>query len=192
MSRPFSSALTLVFLVAIAFAANRASESPADLTRGPAALSKEQILGAGRMTSPLAHTEKLRGPLSVHLQLVGSKPTNPGDVFVLRGVISSRQELEGANFTWSIPEGLQVVNGMLNGTVASLSPTQSGVVEVTLKHLGTENLQVHLMASSIRGGARFADSAQYNTALQEALDANKEALKSALTSGHRKQLKVLH
>jgi hypothetical protein len=159
-------------LVAIAYAGRFANDDMVpQRTRGPAsiaAMQKESKLGAFKIADQIRHTEKLHGPLSIHLEMLGAKP-EVGDTFVMRGTITSRKPLPEANFQWTVPNGLEVVNGALTGTVNGVSADQPANIEITLRKLTSDNAQVHLMANSVLGNARFGDSTQYNTDVQSLL-----------------------
>ncbi len=173
MSRQFSSALMFVSLVAIALAFNQAENDQATglgARRSVAsadAIHKELVLGTFKPTAELRHTEKLRGPIEVRLESASPR----GETFALRGVISTKQGLIDVEYTWSVPDGLEVVRGQLKGRVAALSAEQPAQLEITLRVVGTGNQQVHLLAGATRGGVHFAESAQYNTKSKPALDA---------------------
>lgn len=193
MSGQFSSVVMFCSLVAIAFAANRATEneSPA-ASRRPASINtikKEEKLGPFNVVSALKHTEKLRGPLSVKLEMLGPKPSAIGDVFVLRGTLVSREVLDSASYTWSVPAGVELVNGAVSGTLTSVGGDTPGVVELTFRKMSADNVQIHLMAIAVRGGSRFGDSAQYNTEVQDML---KPSLEKSSASSENKQLKIFH
>jgi hypothetical protein len=165
MSLRFGSLGLFFSLVALVYAANRADDESARTARGPAsiaAMHKEEKLGL--MEAPIGprHTEKVRGPLSVKLEVMSGEP-KVGDTFVLRGTISSRRTLESAGYQWSVPKGVEVVNGELTGTVAGVASEQPAYVELTLRKLTDDNQQVHLLAGSVMGNTSFGDSAQFNT-----------------------------
>jgi len=193
----YSSVALFISLVAIAFAASRASdEEPAMNSRRPAAIAmikKEQILGPLQVIPEIAHTEKLRGPLSVKLEMVGPRPQQVGDVFVIRGTLATRRDLNSASFTWTIPPGLEIVNGELSGTVQTLNADQPAHVELTLRKLTAENRQVHLMASSSLNNMRFGDSSLYNTDMQDLLTSKKAILGGAVEMPDKPaDLKIFH
>jgi hypothetical protein len=122
-----SSAVIFIFVLAIGLAANRAEDA-----RGPVASPASQ----GRRIASLAHTgqpitivtskkserdfdhtreihrhtHKLSGPLSSEIVMVGDSP-EPGDIFVLRGVISASASSENVSYKWIIPDGVELVNG---------------------------------------------------------------------------------
>ena len=169
-----SSAVMFVFALAIAFASFRA-ENGTSLTssasRGPSSIAS---VGLKR----IKHTSKLRGPLSASLELVGKTPEAPGDVFVLKGIVSSYREASNVEFAWALPEGIELVNGERNGVISSLTPDKPFEVVVTLRQIGDSNAQIHLQVSTaIAGGTRFADTAQFNTLLEEAFKQGLQDLK---------------
>src|SRR4051812_17419029 len=114
MSGQLSSTLMFVSLVAIALAANEAEQyenaSSIAANRGPAAVldaksAKERMLGASRAAPRGKHTEKLRGPLAVRLEMMGSQQSAVGETFVVRGTVSTREPLDTVDFAWSLPPG---------------------------------------------------------------------------------------
>lgn len=195
MPKQLGSALTfMVFLVAIAVAANRAEENstePARRTRGPASLEPHAEAAEFR------HTAKLHGPVETKIDLVGEAPTAAGDVFTLRGEISSAQALDRIAYRWSLPADVELVNGNPNGEIAHLDANQTQSVELTLKAKSSANAQVHLLASAKAHGARFAESAQFNTTAQTAFAESRARLSKATreaeaTVAAKQQLKVIH
>ncbi len=157
-----ATAILFTGVFALAFVANRGDE-------------KEMILSS--KTGPkLRHTQKIRGPLDASLELVGPIPDKKGDVFVLKGLLSSEQDLENVNFKWAVPKGLELINGSVSGQIASLRAGQPVEVQLTLKTLDAVNHQVHLMTSGAQGKVRFAATTQYNTLLQQLFDDSTRAL----------------
>ncbi|MGE0527939.1 MAG: hypothetical protein AB7G93_21665 [Bdellovibrionales bacterium] len=196
MSGKYSGAMTFVFVMAIAFAAMR-SESlhTTRSARGPSAHTSKKLPLDTHSTPFLKHTHKLRGPIQAVIELIGTRPERAGDVFTLRGLIRSAEGLSDVDFKWSIPAGLEVINGQLEGRISVPGSDEAAKLEITLKKLVDENLQVHLIAGTNHGGARIADSAQYNTELQELINASKkELLESSKREAQRShhQLKVFH
>lgn len=203
MSRHFSSALMFVSVVAIALAANRAEENSSTtgkgLQRAPASMmssqaQKEQILGEFKRPSKFHYTEKIHGPVETKIELMGARPEQSGDVFVLRGTIVTSENLSDVSYKWSIPAGVQLINGQVSGVIGSVSADHPIEVELTLKKISSQNEQVHLMAGGAEGKSHFAESAQYNTDIQEYLDADRAATKKALEahSEDDRKLKVFH
>jgi hypothetical protein len=193
MSGQFSTALMFFSLVAIALAANVAEQDEREpAKRTPAALAmraKEQKLGAYLTAPDIRHTEKLRGPLGVKLEITDAPPVAVGDVFVVRGTVSARENLDGVDYSWSLPAGAQLIHGELRGRMQSLPADQPAHLEVTLKRISPGNLQIHLLAGSSSRGGRFADSAQLNTDDT----ANSAAAKTAGgPASESKTIKVFH
>jgi hypothetical protein len=165
--------------------------------RSPASVEpmshKELVLSQGMKFSNLRHTEKLHGPIDVAIQLVGPAPEKSGDVFTLQATVASSESLQNVNYSWSIPEGIEVINGQTGGSFDRIDEEVPGVLEVTLRQLSSQNQQIHLLAGTHDGRRHFAESAQYNSELQAHIDAKKQALKEITeeeTSGQN--LKVFH
>lgn len=201
MPGQFSAALMFVSLAAIALAANRAEEvnEMARSTREPASISvaaiqKEEVLNSSYRAEPImVHTEKMHGPLFVKIERVGAAPKAIGDVFVIRATVSSQKSLSNVDFSWSIPGEVELVTGVNSGRLDSITPQQPGVLEMTLRKLAAANAQVHLLVGTTQGEARFGDTAQFNTDLQEQVDAQKEEMKkNTMTAAPAKPFKVMH
>ena len=60
------------------------------------------------------------------------------------------------------------------------SEAQARVVEITLMKTSARNEQVHLLAGAQRGSSHFADSAQFNTDIQDTLNASAATVKRGL------------
>ena len=211
MSGKFGSLATFIFLVAIVGAANRAEENsgppdsllptasgPMTSARGPASvMGKPRLMDVG---SPLfRHTEKTHGPINAAIELVGDRPSKPGDIFVLKALLQSDLPLENVDFKWSLPKGLVVINGETKGRIVALQPGLPVEMQITLKTQTGEDHLVGLMAAASRGGTRFAEAAQYSTLLEPVRAAARQALqkstaKAALDEGRDRhgELKVFH
>lgn len=169
------SLMLFVFSVAIALAANQAENIKEPATRGPASVSGKKLAFAN--VSAIKHTMKVHGPIDVNVELVGAPPSGAGDVFVLRGVVQSSEALNEVEYSWRIPQEIEVVNGSLSSVIPALQPDQPVTVEVTLKQKGFANGRIHFRAKASSSGTRFADIAQYNSMTEEALQAAREKLK---------------
>jgi hypothetical protein len=170
------SLMLFVFSVAIAFAANQAEDMIKEPSmRGPASVSGKKIVF--EEVSAVKHTAKVHGPVDVSVELVGARPNGAGDVFVLKGVVTSSEAVNNIEYSWRIPEEIEVVNGSLEAVIPSLQPDQPFTVEVTLKQKSFANGRIHFRAKSTTPGMKFADTAQYNSMMQEALEASRAELK---------------
>lgn len=177
------SLMLFVFSIAIAFAANQAEDAPAvkedlavpNAARGLASVAGKKIVFEEINT--FKHTAKVHGPVDVSVELVGARPNAAGDVFVLRGVVTSSEAVNNIEYSWRIPKEIEVVNGALKSVIPSLRPDQPFTVEVTLKQKTFANGRIHFRAKSTTPGVRFADAAQYNSMMEEALQASREELK---------------
>lgn len=174
MSRQFVSAVTLfVSVAAIAMAASHSENQAAGL-RNPA-MSRKEINFAEHKPSPFKHTEKIHGPASTRLELIGATPEKVGDVFVLKGFVEAEEQITELEFSWALAPGLELVNGVKQGTISLVNPDQAAEVQITLRNLTSENRQVHLIVSGRKGGVKYGTRAQYNTQIQPMLDAEKDA-----------------
>lgn len=191
MSGKFSSAVMMMSLMAIALASNYAEENGAGRTRVPSAVSrtKEQVLGS--VEKPMfRHTAKLAGPLETSIELIGERPERAGDVFVVRGVITSPETLNDVDFKWSLPAGVELINGTQSGRIAVLTENQASSVQLTLKTLTGENHQIHLVTGAARNGSRFAQSVQHNTLLEPVLSASRKEQQKAIKATN--DVRVVH
>lgn len=184
------SLVMFISVIAIAIAANRADESsswlqqknleqnPGFSVRGPASVD-------GKKDFPLAkkellkHTHKVRGPLAAVVELVGQRPEQDGDVFVLKGTVSSEQALNNVEFTWNLPaSGVEVVNGQTSSVIAVLSEGKPFETQITLRQVGSANARVTLRVRGRDSALQFGDAAFYHTMDQEKLDAARLELRS--------------
>lgn len=182
--------------VAIALAAQTAEDISwiKPQVRGPASVNVKKEIE--RDSSPMKHTNKLSGPLSASVELVGARPERAGDVFVLKGVIESEESVQNVEFKWSLPKsGVEVVSGEVNSVVAVVSTGKRYETQLTLRTLTGENARVHFRVKGAARGMKFGETVQYNSMLQEVLDASrKELRKSTEEHSTRKEadLKVFH
>lgn len=188
-----SAIVLFVSVMAIAMASQYSEESMS--SRSPMA-KKEMLLG--EVKAPvLRHTSKVRGPLESRIELIGATPENAGDVFVLRGLVSTEKDLRDVEFKWSIPAGLELVNGTTAGYISILKAGEPSQVQITLRTLASQNYQVHLITGGADKGVKFGDSAQYNTLLQRVINQSKEELlksteKAAAEDAKKQGLKIFH
>lgn len=195
MSGHSVSAIALFFsVIAIALASQHADFSrPAD--RGPAATKKEALVPDSKALG-LKYTQKIHGPLNATIELLGATPEKVGDVYSLKGIVSSSEELRDVEFKWVLPPGLELVNGVASGTISILKADQSSELQITVRNLKADNQQVHFILNGTSSGLHFAEIAQYNTLLQPVLDASKkellESTEKAVAEDNKKQLKIFH
>jgi len=192
MSGKFSSAVMMASLMAIALASNYAEElGDANRSRVPSAVSrtKEQVLGSVERPI-LRHTTKLQGPLETSIELIGARPEHAGDVFVIRGVITSPETLNDVEFKWSLPKDVELINGERSGVIAVLSENQATNVQLTLKTRTGANHQIHLVTAADRNGSRFAQSVQHNTLLEPEMTASRQDMRKAVKASN--DVKVVH
>ena len=191
MSGKFSSAVMMASLMAILLASNYAEENSASQTRLPSAVSrtKEQVLGSVERPI-LRHTTKLQGPLETSIELEGARPERAGDVFVVRGIVSSPETLQDVEYKWSLPKDVELINGERSGRIAVLSENQATSVQLTLKTLTGENHQIHMVVGAARNGSRFAQSVQHNTLLEPEMVASRKDQQKAVKAAN--DVKVVH
>lgn len=210
------SLVMFISVIAIAIAANRADDSsswlqqkqqeqnPGSSVRGPASVSGKKEL-AFAQKDLLKHTQKVRGPLAVSVELVGQRPEQPGDVFVLKGVVSSEAALENIEFNWGIPDGVEVVNGQTSSVIAVIGEGKPFETQITLRQISPSNARVTLRVRGHDSETRFGDTAIYHTMDQQRLEAARLELKSTAEtymkdsdkrietlSEKKSQLKVMH
>jgi hypothetical protein len=179
-----------ISVVAIAIAANRADDSSswlqqkhreqnpgATALRGPASVGGKKDIEFAQKDM-MKHTHKVRGPLAAVVELVGQRPEQPGDVFVLKGVVSSESALSNVEFSWRVPEGVEVVNGETSSVIAVLSEGKPFETQITLRQVSPSNARVVLRVRGRDSGMRFGDTAVYHTMDQQKLEAARLELKS--------------
>lgn len=183
------SLVMFISVVAIAIAANRADDSsswlqqkhreqnPGASSRGPASVGGKKEI-AFVQKDLLKHTHKVRGPLAVMVELIGQRPEQPGDVFVLKGVVSSEAALENIEFSWGIPEGVEVVNGQTSSVIAVIGEEKPFETQITLRQISPSNARVTLRVRGHDSDTRFGDTAIYHTMDQQKLEAARFELKS--------------
>lgn len=171
-------------VIAISIAAGRANDASMAVreglsvnARGPASIGGKKELGHVHkdMTK---HTHKARGPLSAVVELIGARPEQPGDIFVLKGVVSTESALENVEFSWSLPDGVEVVNGQTSSVIAALSAVKPFETQITLRQLSPANARVTLRVRGQDTGMRFGDMATYHTLDQQQLEATRLEMKN--------------
>lgn len=175
MSGKLSALMMSACLVAVAAAMFKAEENGRSYGRQPAS-KKELILGEFRSPSAVKHTEKLKGPLETQIEIVGARPEKAGDLFVLKGLLVSNENIQNVKFKWAIPKGLEVVSGDISGTVAALEANVPVPMQITLRQLTDDNQQIHLSARARNNGTRFGHTTQYNSLIQDIIEAGKKEL----------------
>lgn len=199
-----------IFVMAIGLAAFRAEDArePLQGSRGPASIGAARFGLAGLKRGPASkrpdldvvsepsrahkHTEKLSGPLTTSIELVGSAP-NPGDIFVLKGSVLGSSSLEDVSFKWILPEGVELVNGEQTGTVGAVTEGKPFEVQVTLRQLSPKNEQIHLQVLASQGPQKFGHTSQYNSLMEQALQTSrKELQKSTEDYDAQHSQKVMH
>lgn len=121
-------------------------------------------------------THKLKGPLAVLVQSPDMQSLEVGDTFVLVGQILSRDPLERVDFQWILPSGVEYLSGPLQGTLTHIKAHQPQSIELTLRKLEDNNLQVHLQASGKDSSMRFSEVAQFNTQYQQLIQGAEKSL----------------
>jgi hypothetical protein len=207
------SAVMFIFVMAIGLAAYQAEDGHDALSastgtgRRPSALSVARPFAVGgfktgkrpdldkAVDGPRVHkhTEKLSGPLSTSIELVGAAPAAAGDTFALKGVIVGASPIENVEFKWILPEGVELVNGQASGTIASVSSDKPLEVQLTLRQLSDSNQQVHLQVLAASGAQKFGHTSQYNTMMEDLLKSSqKELLKSTEDYEANHNQKIMH
>jgi len=187
------SLVLFVSVLAIAVAANRAEDSSTTIKRGPTSVASVKEQGF-LQKEVLKRTHKLRGPLAVAVELIGSGPVQSGDVFVLKGILSAEVALNNVEFTWNLPAGVEVVNGEVSSVISLLSDAKPFETQITLRQVSPENVRVMLKARGRDHGSRFSDSVQYHTMDQKLIEASRQKLRKSTEAyvQEEKRLKVFH
>lgn len=190
----------VIFLsvLAIALAANRAEEDTRGdgMHRGLASISSHNAkeLQFAQQSEVIRRTHKTRGPISVEIQLIGNAPEKSGDVFVLKGVISSETQLRGVDFQWLLPTGVEVVNGELSSVAQNINEGKPFETEITLRQMSSTNERIMLKARGKDSGMKFGDAAVYHSLNQERLEASRKTLMKSTEEYVQEQskLKIFH
>lgn len=175
---PGQSVMMFLSVIAIAIASKSADDSRSVTTpasRGPASISGKKELGL-LQRDLLKHTHKVRGPLATSIEVVGAAPEQPGDVFILKGVISAEQSLENIEFAWRIPAGVEIVNGEASSEVKTITEGKPFTTQITLRQLSAENARVSLRVRGRDESMRFGDSAVYHSLDQQKLESARAEL----------------
>jgi hypothetical protein len=178
------SIVMFVSVIAISIAANRANDASQSMgqksgfnSRGPASIVGKKDIG--HLSEDLVkHTHKVRGPIVASVELVGQAPAQPGDIFVLKGVVSSETALENVEFSWRMPEGVEVVNGQTSSIVSALGAEKPFETQITLRQVSPDNERVTLHVRGRDADLRFGEMAIYHTLDQQQIQAARMELRS--------------
>lgn len=154
------------------------------------AQNKEQILL--HQSHQFRHTEKVKGPLSTNISLVGAVTATPGQAFVLQGTVTSIKEVSHAKVRWILPAGVQLVSGSLEQTIDSVSPTHPFQSQITVEQKDHSNQQIHFVVSGDQPGIHFSSVAQYNTTDEDFLMEQKDLVLKTLRDQKREHKRASH
>ncbi|MBX7231277.1 MAG: hypothetical protein K1X29_04230 [Bdellovibrionales bacterium] len=107
-------------------------------------------------------TQKVRGDLTVNLELEGSDPQGAGDEFTLNGTIQSGESIELLQLHWTFSPNIQLIEGQQQEENLSLPvPGQAlqRVVRLKLKSMG--KVRVYLKAMAFTENGRYGATAYY-------------------------------
>ena len=171
-------------VIAISIAANRANDASINFQpssggsmRGPASIASKKDIGHVHKDI-MKHTHKVRGPLTAVVELVGPRPEQPGDVFVLKGIVSTESAVENVEFSWRLPDGVEVVNGQTSSVIVTLSAEKPFETQITLRQLSPANARVSLHVRGRDTDTRFSDTSTYHTLDQEQIEAARLEMRS--------------
>jgi len=183
LSNSSKSIILFGFVMAIGMAAQRAEfqEPRAQSKRAPASVAghggkKSIVFNTDTHKSPL-HTEKLKGPSDVIIQLASAEPEKAGDIFVLTATVNATEDVEQVEFQWVLPEKVELVSGESFGVYPAMEAGTSRSFSVTLKAGSDGNEQIHLSVKTIKAGQQLGQSAQFNSQDQDTIDAGEAAQK---------------
>lgn len=180
MSNHSRALVVFLFMLAIGAAATISEDFKANVGRQPTSIRSKKEMILGEVRAPiLRHTNKIQPSVHVAIELDGAKPEKAGDVFVVRGVIKADETLEHVDFKWALPSDVEVINGEVHGELAQISHDNDVELRLTLKTRTGENHQIHLTAGATARGARFSNTVQYNTLIQDLLNASREELRKS-------------
>lgn len=109
------------------------------------------------------HTSKVTLPISVNIISPNEESLDPGTAMTLTGTISSYRGLKGLVYSWSLPEGVQLVSGSLNGNISNLKANDEKHFSIAISVEDYSNRQIHFKVKSLDRKMRFSKTAQYNT-----------------------------
>lgn len=123
--------------------------------RGPASVNGKKIPW---IPAPVGKHLAL---LKVEIATPESIPDDGDDEVILRGRILVNQDLQGdLNYTWHMPEGVQVVSGSVKDALANVKTGQIVDLSLTVKGFTKESQKlISLQASAARGELVLGGSA---------------------------------
>tara|TARA_Y100001935_G_scaffold253286_1_gene259146 strand:+ start:2397 stop:3026 length:630 start_codon:yes stop_codon:yes gene_type:complete len=159
---------------------------------------KEQVLKPKKGASVI-HTEKLRGPLEIHLSNADKNGPSASGQITLNLQITSDRDLPHVRVRWVLPPGVQYLggSGSFDGhkfVEEEISVNRDVVVEkqIYLQLLDDLNRQIHVQVSSEQTGMQFTEVAQYNTLFEPYLNdgAKMESLQKSSVEDVKPDVKV--
>lgn len=105
--------------------------------------------------------------ISVELKNPNGTPEEDSQELTLRAEISVQQALPNNElfYTWTLPEGAQIVSGHLSDSLPNIQPGQIAVIEIVLTGVSREQAEKHVVfdAHYLVGDARIGNSAVFST-----------------------------
>ena len=137
---------------------------------------KLELLGAKNKLVKFKHTTKLSGPINLKLESDQGYTAIPGENFSLKAIIEVSQPLQKVIVNWTFPEELELVSGAMETVLFNVDPETPQVIEVILNSPDIENRKVHVSAAAKSGATEFSSVAQFNTAHEQYIKDEKNAL----------------
>ena len=127
--------------------------------------SKTKLLHSSHKKHIIKHTQKIGNLLNAKIENISYNH----DVLTLKATFVSSSDLPHANFKWSLPENVTLLEGELSGTESSMQANQMFEKIITLKADPEVNFKIHFIVNGVAGKIKISDVAQYNTLIQEEL-----------------------
>jgi hypothetical protein len=109
-----------------------------------------------------SHTTKVSGPVEVSIQLIGDRPEQIGDVYMVEGTIQSRKNISPLTIEWKLHPGVELLSGSLREEINYLA-NQKATFRLTLRALKAGGQRLQLRASGVDGSAQFTQYSSYNS-----------------------------
>lgn len=168
----FVCAIMAGYLIQIQFYGDPLKREPSSVESVHLKTIKMEKLNPESKNHPV-HTNKLRGPVNISIQALEEGPKQQGDVYRLRLIVEASVHLDFLDYKWSVPAGVEVISGDLNGQFHNLEAGQVQYVDVDFRSLSGKNEQIHALISKQMDGYEFAEVAQFNTVFETYLGRDK-------------------
>lgn len=122
------------------------------------------------------HHQKIKAPISISLQRLEQNPIEPQIPFTLIAKIKTTVSTPSAKIFWNLPQWVTLVSGEIETTLTALTPGEEIEIHITLMVNSNENVQIHAQVKAPFGATLLADTAQFNTLMEQEFREQKELL----------------